>query len=642
MNRQPRIQLKELSSTKRNTFLKLVNQGKINSSVIHSAYNTIMKNIKKTHFPKNVVNLINKYIETYEKIKPKAKAKAKAKANVVNMAICRPPTRVMALTGNFEYIHTNGKFKRIPIQYLMFVDTLHDILEGDRAFNLKQLMKQEVSKRLQSWANGYMQLGTVTFKAKYIEYMKYVVNPFQNSQRIKTIIDEALPAIIGSIQFPNRLQKITEPSVHDLKYHYLELVKQLVVNKVGTQYKAHPVQHQHEMQEFIKTNKWFYSIDSTKRNVHEKASALEEAVRYNIQDHYIITAAQIFDSATTGSALLNKVYINLCNSPPEIEKPYGLNGTYIAHYQGSIVQIGNRFDMYVLVLKNEYNIGNNFQKIDKCLFIAKRIPLAGRTQIINERVRENIFLNTVIIGKQGITPNSLNNGDYEHFESNVHYNQLSGVCVVNEYRGLSIKELTNMLTTFVGDVDPVMRNICINTVFDWKRQQDSFQMVFSKILNDNNIKHCVFTVDLLAFAFGVYYGTNVILQTGVSYYIYETSGEIKTSNVQLLKNTANQLFTTIHRTEGPKNYPTFFQGNLNMLLNTENYSKIIRTMNLRGLEINHLKNAKNVTTLKNRLQRRVNEITRQQMNTSQKNEFTRFINTLNFKKFKQALLVIYP
>jgi len=524
----------------------------------------------------------------------------------------------------------------------MFVDTLHDILEGERASDLKRFMKQEVTQRLSKWGNGYMQLDTVSVKSKYIAYMKYVVNPFHNAERITNTLIESLPAILGNRQIPNSLTKVSEPKISDMKHHFLKLVGILVDSKVGINYITHGIKHQHEMQKFIFDNEIRYSIDATKRNIHDKASPLDRTTKYNISPNKVITAAQIFDSATTSGTNSGEVLIKNCASPIKIEKPYGLNGTFYEHYQGSIVQLGNRFDLYVLT-KNATS--SPLQNIAKCLFVGKRIPLQGRTKALNTRVQQNNFLNTVIIGTEGITDTSLNNGGFtkvsfsskqEGTTTPVYYNTDSGFCIVRGYRGLSIKELTDMLEIFVGNVDPVMKNIAINTVFDWKRQQDSFQMVFSKMLNDQGMNHYVVTVDLLAFAFGIYYGTNVILQTGVSYYIYETNGRINRENITLFKNASNLMFRELKHTSKPNGSNTILR--LNALLNAVTYNNVLQRMKLKKAEVKYLLTLTDVNMMRQTLRNHVNEtVIENKITNSNKIMMNSFIMNSNLNKIKATL-----
>ena len=119
----------------------------------------------------------------------------------------------------------------------------------------------------------------------------------------------------------------------------------------------------------------------------------------------------------------------------------------------------------------------------------------------------------------------------------VYYNKGSGeIHIINRYSGLSVSEVTQIAALDErSKLDPVKTLIAC----DWKRHQDSFQMVFSARYNKNNF---VVTNDMLAFFFGIHYGASVILQHKCDFFVYRALGTQRSEfNAKREKNALNAL-----------------------------------------------------------------------------------------------------
>ena len=620
--RLPRQQLKELSSTTRNKFLKIYNEKHIQlGENARRAYDEIKQRPSDAKFSMKTTNNVNKIVQQYELLVQPTKRKRSAqnsqprKRQTTQTSCPRRPNNLLNLTqGSFEYIVNNQK-RQIPIEYLMFLDTLHDILEGDRANNIKSQVKNKFRRR----DNKYIQFGNVILKPSssasdgtYIGYMKYIVNPFMSGNAVVQSLTESVPAMLKDIN--TKTPKVyREPTIKDLKKHMLQFVSLLIKSKYGNVYSTFMKLQQDELQEFVKVNDINFSIDAVKYSIYSPTGIMNTRIPLNIKANNVVTAAQIFDSANTSLDKNGLVLIKPCVDDNSIlNNPYNIRGTFVSNYQGSIMQIGNRFDMFVLT--PQYFKGISFKSnilypIDICIFVAVRVPLRARTNKLNKLVQSTIFIKEVVISTQLQLSKSLQ------------YNENTGVCYLRRLRGPSLGELQTMLlnqTSRYKTLNKDVYKILSNIVFDWKRQQDSFQMVFSKMLNGSGMTHFVVTHDFLAFAFGVYYGTNVILQDKGLYYIFENIGVVSRNNINSTHKALSMLVSSLDKQSDGNDHK------MNTLMNAAMFQMVSNGLKPSPLERRALTN---VQSRKNNIISTINE--RPNLTTSQKQTYRNIIHSKN-------------
>lgn len=542
--RPQRQQLKEVSAEDRNTFMRLYNQNRIQkSNTATRAHIEIRQRPRNARFSVKTVNTVNSIIKNYKDFtKPQVKHKTgiKRKRNNAVYGVCprRSKNALQIEQGVFEYIQGEQRLQ-IPIEYLMFLDTLHDIFEGDRASNIKSLVKNKFKR----WGDKYLQLGSNVILGPpkgsggtYLGYMRNVVDPFTSKNKVIQTLTNSVPAMLNKKSDGKKPVVYKEPTITELKKHMLDTIRIVMESKYGNVYSMQSGLTQPQFQYYVRNNDMMLSVDAVKYSLFTKGGILSKYEAINIRDKVIVTAAQIFDSANTSITDKDLVLIKPCKDGV-VNNPYNIRGTFDINYQGSITQIGNRFDMYVLTptsVKGYAQRSNALYPVGVCVFVAVRVPLQARTKMLNNKVKATNFINQVVISTQ--LP------DMTYDKNKMAY--VNGNAYLRRWRGLSIHELQGLMK---GEryTDKDTNKILMNIVFDWKRQQDSFQMVFSKMLNDTGMKHFVTTHDFLAFAFGIYYGTNVILQDRGLYYIYENVGKVDLRNINTTRRALSILMSSV-------------------------------------------------------------------------------------------------
>lgn len=446
-------------------------------------------------------------------------------------------------SSNNLYFIENGAEKRIPFLYLMLLDTLHDIFERlnklDKTFLRDHIpiLKPEIYSQSRRITGAEYD---ITIKIQLFSWiLKLTTEELKSKQAIIEFFKHA--SRLMNATFVKRIWIIKETSLKETKDRLLEFIlgllnpKELTM-KVGNFMKPYTV---HRNRLHINTEnlvnylgnrkaRRYYTIDATKYKLASGPLSSNKLKTNTVfREKQVVTVAQFFDSATSSFDNVRCLYIQRADWRMSTEIMKG----YVTYFQGSMNQYTSLFSFYVHIPKNMHQERSNIiTEPRNCIFEVTREILKNKTNSLN-------FMTRCFINYMGDVSR------YKQLNKDLYYNQADGTIFIQRMTNISFPEITKFLSEFNKTKDKTKYMIA----FDWKRFQDSFQMIFAKNYSYHyNINLHVITFDILAFIMGIKYGCSVILQYRGVYLVFSNDGKYSLNEAgaimsltQLLKSKVN-------------------------------------------------------------------------------------------------------
>jgi len=386
----------------------------------------------------------------------------------------------------------------ILFKFLNYIDTLHDLYEGNRAdANFMKLFIKKQDGKNRSHMEFLKWLATDDFKLfEQNPYLKELMK-----LNFKTLKDKILRLI-------EKKAMSSGVGIGNHNHYYaninVDFNRKLQGNSVVNYIIKEPNIH-------IMFNA------SKKKPGTNTFTTLTNLQHSEFSDKVIITPAQIFDpSETAYNQKFTFVFMNYTQ--------YTTNQDFVTFPQRELNQLYSKFSYKLIMPKNLIHritpINHQFSKIENC----KKAELEEMkficTRTHNSNGSPSPFLNELKI-------NVDHNRKVDFVgRDNVFYR-------VTKLQGLSVQQLTKECAKYIianpNLTIPEKRNI-VRIALDWKRQGDSYQFKYAnEMMQYQFVKkehYIISTFDKLAFTMGLFYGVNVIFESGGMYHIYTpiTSG----------------------------------------------------------------------------------------------------------------------